>query len=204
MSTHPYLLIESQMLDSVSDWRGVLGTVACWVFFGPVILWSIFHRIRFDPAPEITLALWALVSGVGSICTLAGIRATYFAVTSSQLQIGRSPRETIVEFSEIESIVVGLPAQQSLFPRIGRYLPHSAPGHRRMARRRRNAIFIRLRGERYVALSIPRIIVANVESLNSTLLWLNRSKVVGADSYTPKEIKRLRNVCYYNRVRTMM
>ncbi|MGP0069683.1 MAG: hypothetical protein ACLQGP_39535 [Isosphaeraceae bacterium] len=118
------------------------------------------------------------------------------------MPIGRSPRETIVEFSEIESIVIGLPDQQSRFMRLGRFSHDSEPSYRRLAAVHRDTILLRLQNGYDVAWYISRAFITNADSLKTTLLQMNRSKGVGPESDTPREIRSLGNV-YFNKVRLM-
>ena len=176
--------------------------MAGWASLVLIVLWYFIHRLRWELSWEAFLVAWSLISGIGIIASWAAIRGTYFAVTPARLQIGRSPRETIVEFDEIESIVVGLPTQQSGILRLGRFSHFSQANYRKLAERRRDSIPLRLRGGNYLALYIPRAFIANPDTLKSTLLRRNRGKVVGAETYTPHETSRLGNV-NFNRVRMM-
>jgi small-conductance mechanosensitive channel len=150
MFTRQDTLVESQIRSNLSHWRGFLFIAAGWVSVAPVLIWYLAHHVRQELSWETTVAAWALIAVIGVVCTWTFIRSTYFAVTPSLLQIGRSPRETIVEFSEIESIVVGLPPQQSRLTPLIR-LSHYHEAYRRTDEARRQAILLRLRGGRYLA-----------------------------------------------------
>jgi hypothetical protein len=202
MFTRPDILVESQMRRNLCDWRGFRWIVAAWLAATAVLLWSLNQHLRLEPSIEITLTTWAIVSGIGIICTWATIRATYFEVTPNLLQVGRSQRETIVEFSDIESIVTSLPAQQSWLLRAGQVSHYNHLSYRMMAEKRQASVLLRLRGDKYLALHISPFLVTNAESVKSTLLSLNRSKILGTDSYTPEEVRSLGNI-YFNMVRTM-
>ena len=70
-------------------------------------------------------------------------------------------------------------------------------------RMRRDALFLRLSGgARSLALLISPVYFANVDEVRTSLLHRNRGKVVGPQSYTPEEIKRLESV-RFNVVRMM-
>jgi hypothetical protein len=202
MFTRPDILVESQTRTKLSHWRGFLLIAAAWFTFTPVVLWSLNQHLRLEPSTEITLATWAIVSGIGTFCIWTTIQTTYFAVTPNLLQVGRSPRETIVEFSEIESIVISLPAQQSWLLRAGQISHYNHLSYRMMAEKRKASVLLRLRGGKYLALHVSPFLVTNAESVQSALLSLNRSKILGADSYTPEEVRSLGNI-YFNMVRTM-
>ena len=196
----PDVLIESKIRAGLDHWRGFLLIAAFWMGLAPLVPWCFMHHYRVELSRETVLVIWTLIAGVGIIASWITIRNTYFAVMPGQLQIGRSPRETIVEFSEIESIVVGLPAYQSRLERISRFDHTTVALREKMARMRQEAIFLRLRDGHYLALYISRFLIANADALKSTLLTQNRSKVIGPDSYTPEEIKYMRNI-YYNMMR---
>jgi hypothetical protein len=193
------IVVESELRGSLGTWRGTLWIVAAWVCLPPLGVWGLAHHLHTEISFEYTLILSALITVVGIFCTLAMIHGTYFAITPTHLQVGRRPRETVIEFSDIESIVVGLPEQQSRLMRLARHSHYNALAYQEIVERRRDALLLRLRGGRYLALYIPPRLVGNAEMLRFTVLQVNRCKVVGADSYTPEEIKRLGNP-YFNRI----
>lgn len=132
--------VESRLRPGLSGWRGFFLTFLGWPVFAAAGVWALTYHFRAGPTREAALGLWALISGVGIIATWVTVRTAYIAVTPGQLQIGRSPRETIVEFSEIESLVEGLPAQHFLILKIGRFSPHNELASHRLAMMRRDAI----------------------------------------------------------------
>jgi hypothetical protein len=139
------------------------------------------------------LGLAGLIAGVGIVATRVSIRSSYLAVTPDSLEVGRRPRETVVDFAEIESIGEGLSVGESLFMRAGR-LEHTSRvviGH--LAAIRRDSLLIRLAGGRYLALYISPVHFASPDDLRMSLLERNCEKIVGADSYTQAEIRRLKN-----------
>jgi hypothetical protein len=186
---HPDVLVEAQVRSSPSYWllRLVLGSVLGFVLtaIGSGIL---VQGAGLRPSRPIFWLAWILVSGVVIVLTWASERRLYFAVTTHSLQIGRSPRETVVEFDEIESIVVGLPPKQ---PWWIRFNPKALGPSQYLSTLRRSAILMRLRGGRYLALNPLISDLANVPELTGTLLRLSRGKVLGQDSYTPEEIQFL-------------
>jgi hypothetical protein len=187
-------LVESELRTAFGTRWGILWIVAAWICLSPLVMWALAHHLHVEFAFEHSLLLSSLVAGTGIYCTLYAIRATYFAITRGRLQIGRSPRETIVEFADIESIVVGLPAQQSRLMRSARHVHSTAIAYQDMVDRRQGTVLIRLKGERHLALYVSPRLVANAVTLVSTFLQLNADKIVGPQSYTREEIKRLVNV----------
>ncbi len=173
--------------------RGAILIVAGWLAAAPFSVWAIADRIGADPSRETFLGLAALIAGVGIVATLVSIRSAYVAVTPDSLELGRRPRKTVVEFAEIGSIVEGLPAGESLSMRIGRLEHTSGVVIHRVAAIRRDSLLIRLAGGRYLALYLSPVHFTNTGELRMSLLERNRGKIVGADSYTPAEIRRLKN-----------
>lgn len=192
--------VESRLRAGLDGWRGAVLILAGWPIYAGLAIWLLNLHFHAGWTREVALGLWALVSTVAIIATWATIRTAHIAVAPNYLQIGRSPRETIVDFSEIESLVEGLPAQESAMMKMGRWSHYSAPAMERVSRLRREIIFLRLSGGRFLALYISTIVFANAHSLRMALLERNRNKLVGADSYTPEEIKRLGNVNFQNRI----
>jgi hypothetical protein len=200
MFSPPDALIESELRASLDHWRGFLLIAALWTSIGFVVPLYFTHHLHLELTREAELTVWSLIAGIGVIANWISVRRMYFAVMPGQLQIGRSPHETIVEFSEIESLVVGLPPDQSRLARIARF-DHTTAGARIVvAQMRREAVFIRLHSGHYLALYISTFWFANADALKSTLLQRNREKLIGADSYTPEEVKSLARV-YFNRVK---
>ncbi len=203
MFTPPDVLIESKMRASLDHWRGFLLIAALWTSIGLVIPLYFTHHFHMELSRETELTIWTLIAGIGMIANWISVRRMYFVIMPGQLQIGRSPHETIVEFSEIESIVVGLPGQLSRLERIARFDHITAGARQVIAQMRREALFIRLRSGHYLALSFPRFWIANTDALRSTVLQLNRNKVVGSNSYTPHDIKMLAGMNTFNKIRMM-
>jgi hypothetical protein len=196
MVVHSDQIVESKLRAGLSGWRAFLLVAAGWLAVGPLAVWLLVQHLRLDTPREIALGVGFLVSAIGIICMLIVFRTAYFAIARDQLQIGRSPRETIVSFAEIESIVEGLPAQQSLTIRSGRISHYSEMSYRKLAHMRGDAIFLRLSGGRYLAFYISSSLFANAHTVRMCLLERNRSNLVGDDSYTPEEVKRLGNVAF--------
>jgi hypothetical protein len=193
-------LIESEIRASLDRSRGFLLIAALWTWAGFIVPLCFTHHLHLELSRETGLTVWSVIAGVGTIANWISVRRMYFAVMPGQLQVGRSPHETIIEFSEIESLVVGLPPDQSRMARIARF-DHMTSGARKVVEQmRRDAVFIRLRSGHYLALYISTFWFANADALKSTLLQRNREKVIGADSYTPEEVKSLARV-YFNKVK---
>jgi hypothetical protein len=153
--------VESRLRAGLDGWRGALLIVAGWLAAAPFSVWAVADRLGANPSRETFLGLAGLIAGVGIVATLVSIRSSYLAVTPDSLQIGRPPRETVVEFAEIESIVEGLPAGESLWMRVGRLERTSGAAMHHVAAMRRDALLIRLVVGRYLALYISPVHFAN-------------------------------------------
>jgi hypothetical protein len=183
----PDTVVESRLRAGLDGWRGALLIVGFWLAAAPFLVWAVADRLGADPSRETFLGLAGLIAGVGIVATLVSIRSAYLAVTPDSLQLGRRPSETVVELAEIESIVKGLPVGKPWWMRTGGVL------NSRVAAIRRDSLLIRLAGGRYLALYISPVHFANHNELRKSLLERNRDKIVGPDSYTPAEIRRLKN-----------
>jgi hypothetical protein len=191
----PYtdFIVEARLRGGLSGWRGALLFVGGWSVYGPLAVWLLGEHLRLHPSSETVQRMGLVIATAGIIGTWTICHFSYFAVAPAQLQIGRSPRETVIEFSEIESIVEGLPAQQSLLMRMGGH-GEMAGALAMIARMRKEALLLRLTGGRFLAFYVSPFYFANVDEVRMTLLERNRNKVLARDSYTPEEIKRLGSV----------
>jgi hypothetical protein len=193
MLARPDVLVESQVRSSLNYWlaRLLLAAILAFVLTALGYFGILVQVVGLKPSRPIFWLVWVLVCTVILGLTWASERRLYFAVMPRSLQIGRSPRETIVEFSEIESIVVGLPPK---LPWWVRFNPKALGARSYLSTLRRGAILMRLHGGRYLALNMRISDLANVPELTATLLRLNRDKVLGQDSYTPEEIQFLQGI----------
>jgi hypothetical protein len=196
--SHPVrndVLVEAQVRSSFGYWlaRFVLGAVLGFVVTA-IGLGILVKFMGLEPSRPMFWLAAVVISGAVVGLTWASERRLYFAVTPHSLEIGRSPRETIVEFDEIESIVVGLPPKQ---PWWIRFNPKASGVKQYLSALRRGAILVRLRGGRYLALNLLISDLASVPELTETLLRLNRAKLRGQESYTPEEVGFLQ-VTRYN------
>jgi hypothetical protein len=199
MSVRSDATVESRPRKIVSGWRGTLLIVGALPLYFAFLVWVLRLHYHTGWSDELAFGLWGLLSGIGIIVAWVTIRTAYMAVAPDQLQIGRSPRETIVSFSEIESLVEGLPEQKFLMMKLGRYSHYSGPAIEKVAAMRREAILLRLSGGRFLALYISPVLIVNGDELRACLLERNRTRIVAATRYTPEEIKRLNNVSF-NRI----
>jgi hypothetical protein len=79
---------------------------------------------------------------------------------------------------------------------VGRLEHASGAVIHRVAAMRRDSLLIRLAGGHYPALCISPVHFANPYELRMSLLERNRHNIVGADSYTPEEPRRLKNAAF--------
>ncbi len=181
------------MRGGLSGWRGALLFVGGWMIYGPLTVWLVGVYLHLHPSHEIITGVGTCIAALGMIGCWSVCHFSHFAVAPTLLQIGRSPRETVIDFSEIESIVVGLPPLQSLLMRVGRH-GEMAGAMAAAEWVRRETIYLRLTGGRYLALYVSPVYFANAGEVRTSLVQRNRSKVKGRESYTPEESKRLVSV----------
>ena len=189
MPPHIDVIVEARLRGGLSGWRGAPLFVGGWSLYGPLAVWLLGEHLLLRPSGETVLRMGLLIATAGIIGTWTICHFSYFAVTPTQLQIGRSPRETVIEFSEIDSIVEGLPPQRSLLMRMGGH-GELAGAFAVIARMRKEALLLRLTGGRFLALYVSPVYFANVDEVRMSLVKANRNKLLGRDSYTPEEINR--------------
>ncbi|HEY5744317.1 MAG TPA: hypothetical protein VIS99_17465 [Terrimicrobiaceae bacterium] len=151
-------------------------------------LTAVFFAWKGDPVeslfhPSFGMFLWI----AGTVC-FAGwfaIRAPHtmtWTLTETSLRQGKYGRGVVILFDEIESIVIGLPDLSPLLKFSRNYV--------QMARDRKRAFFVRLRGRRVIQLTFVTFHYRGGEKLMEEFLRLNFAKVVGRATYTPDELRK--------------
>jgi hypothetical protein len=134
--------------------------------------------------PSIALFLW--IAGTIAFAGWNAIRAPRlltWTLTENSLRRGKTGRDLVIQFDEIESIVVGLPGLSAPLIKLSR-------NYWEMVRERGKALFVRLRGGRVIQLSLSTFHYHGGEKLMKEFLRLNATKVVGFGTYSFEERKR--------------
>ncbi|MEQ1631755.1 MAG: hypothetical protein ABL997_05250 [Planctomycetota bacterium] len=153
------------------------------------------------PTPHECRVAWAVTSAAIAGLMLRFDRTMlYFELTTSCLQLGRGSGAHVIRFSDLDSIVMGLPDRIPTWMRWLGHLPRVRAAVKTFRTMRANAIYLRCRDGRFVPLSLASAWLQNGALLHSTLLELLEQKVVGPDSYTDEETAALERP-RWNRVR---
>ena len=177
--------------------------IACFVFTSVLLIptSSLFHY--HVSRPQI-LASWATVTlAISALAYVRDYRRLYYTLTSETLIWGRGNSAEIIPFSEIDSIVTGLPDRLPWWIRIQRF--GGGPGtYQVLAARWKSVPVLRLRGSRYLPLDTGtgRLFFRDFDTLVAELLRLNAPKVTGPGSYDEREIRCL-VAARYNIIKTI-
>lgn len=163
------------------------------IIFTAVLLIPVLGLLHHHPSRRLILTSWIIVTLAISIwaCT-RDYRRLHFTLTSNALVWGRGNAAVLIPFSEIDSIVTGLPDRlpwwiqiQRYFGGLGVWQTHSV--------RWKNVPVLRLSGSRYLPLDpgSGRLFLSRFDALVAELLRLNAHKVVDRRSYTEGEVRSL-------------
>ena len=168
--------------------------------FGIGIAAQVFtFKLGLPGAIAIFIACTLLIAS----CTLFyDLRKPHFILTSRSLQLGARASAQAIPFSEIESIVIGLPAQTPWWFWILRFNPEGRNAYQSLMRARETTALLRLTGGRYVALNVATGTMRNGRELMAALVHLNQEKIVGPETYTPLETKCFR-LARFNTIATL-
>lgn len=168
--------------------------------FNAMILLGLGGLLGFKPTGAQLLGGWAITTALLTFFALnIDRRKPHFELTDSTLRIGRGAYATVIPLEEIESAVFGLPAHTPWWFRIMRFAPQSRGTHGFISMTRANTLFLRFGSGRYVPLCLYYTWMQNGRELMEALRERLREKLVGAESYTPAEMKALR-LAKFNRV----
>ena len=149
------------------------------------------------------LKIWGIITFVIILwCVLRDPHVLTWTLTKTDIRRGKNRADLVIQFDEIESIVLGLPPQLPCFFRISRFLPGSRGAYRNLVALRSMALLLRLRGGRIMPLNFMTAQYQNGQIFMEAFLRLNASKVIGSESYTDAEIRRL-STAALNRIVTV-
>ena len=143
-------------------------------------------------SPPAILAAWGAVTLAVAVWAYGrDIRRLCYTLLPDSLLLGRGDWATVIPFAEIESVVLGLPDKLPWWIRIQRFNPQGRAILRNAVLARSRTILLRLRGDRYLPLCLTSPFLEGGAELKAGLLRLNGHKVVGAETYTEREIDGL-------------
>jgi hypothetical protein len=155
----------------------------------------------FDPKtieaipPQLVIAIWIVLTiSIALWACARDYRRMFFILTTSSLKLGGSLNRAEVRFEEIDSIVLGLPAQQSKWIRILVFVS----GNNVISIYRNQCILIRLSGRRYLPLLPISGLLKNLDMLTREFLNRNAHKVVGRETYSDLEKAKLGGFVHFN------
>jgi len=150
-----------------------------------------------EPSRPLIIAIWGcLTLAVLAYCILHDPQVLTWTITKNELRRGKKRNDIVIPFEEIESIVTGMPLQCPWYLQPTRF----HPGYRNLLVLRKTALLLRLQGGRLLPLNLMTAQYENGYALMEYLLRSNDSKVVGPESYTEAEIRRLTSAIGFNRI----
>ncbi len=149
------------------------------------------------------LMAWGIITLLIIVwCVLRDSHVLTWTLTETDLRRGKNQDDLVIPFDDIESIVLGLPPRLPWFFRIARFHPRSRGAYRNLMVLRSTAFLLRLRDGRIMPLNFMTAQYQNGQAFMEAFLRLNASKVIGPESYTDAEIRRL-GVAPLNRIVTV-
>jgi len=115
----------------------------------------------------------------------------YYTLSISTLSIGRATNAVSISFSEINSIVLALPDQLPWWIRIQRFNPKDRAAYKSLIRARELTALLRLSQNHYLPLNLAYNFLDNGPQFMTEFLYRMRSKIVGHETYTDREIDAL-------------
>jgi hypothetical protein len=166
--------------------------------FNAMILLGLGGLLDLKPTGAQLLGGWAITTALITLFALnIDRRKPHFELTDSTLRIGRGSHATVIPLVEIESAVFGLPRHTPWWFRMMRFV--NLREYDSISKARANSLFIRFGEHRHVPLCLCYTWMQNGRELMETLRARLRHKTVGAESYTPAEVKAL-GLAKFNRV----
>ena len=173
------------------------------IVFSALLVGGIGGHFGYKPTRPEMLECFIIIATLFTLFALnIDRRKPHYELTDTTLRIGRSSYATVIPLAEIESAVFGLPAHTPWWFRMLRYGSRSHGTYQFITVARANSLFIRFSNHRYVPLFLYYHWMHNGPELMNALRERLREKTVGAESYTPAEVKAL-GLPVLNRVKTL-
>lgn len=168
------------------------------IVFTAVLVMPISNLLHYRPSPRLLWTCWIILTlCISAWAYVRDYRRLHYTLTSDALIWGRGNAGVVIPFSEIESIVIGLPDQLPWWIRLQRYFGRSGI-YRAHAAYWKNVPVLKLSGSRYLPLAVgqARLFLRGFDALVAELLRLNSSKIVNSSSYDEMEVRALVAVRY--------
>jgi hypothetical protein len=158
--------------------------------FTAVLIRPFFLLFGFDLSGRpLILTLVAVTIILSGWAYLHDYRRLCYTLFPDSLSLGRGTSRVRIPFSDIQSIVLGVPERMSWIMRIQRFNPKGRGVYRNIVRARCLTVLLRLRGGRYLPLNVAFSSLANGTTLMAEFLRLNEARIVGHETYTEREIE---------------
>lgn len=142
----------------------------------------------WQPKPPMIIGLWlALSLAIMVWCAVRDPELLTWTLTEMDLRRGRHAQQVVLSFDEIESIIVGVPPVLPWYLRWMRLHPNGNAA----LQIRSASILVRLQGGRRIPLNFVTGQFVDGPSFMDRFLQLHQDKLVGQDTYTPAERKKL-------------
>jgi hypothetical protein len=133
------------------------------------------------------LCVWGVLVATFMACVIHMARQMTWTLTATDLRQGKRRPVVVFRFDEIESMVIGVPMRPPRFPRGEKILPVLQS----IRELHRTSVLVRLQGGRRILLNLLSAQFRNGPLLTRQFLQLNEAKVVGADTYTERELSKM-------------
>ncbi len=140
------------------------------------------------PSPAMIWSAWGcLLVVVMTWCCIYDPELLTWTLTTTDLRRGKKWPKVIFRFDDVESIVIGVPPHMPWFLSWG--CIH--PAFRRAWALRCLSVFVRLRGGRRIPLNLLSRQFLDGYMLMEQFVRLHATKVVGHDTYTDQELRKM-------------
>ena len=178
---------------STQYWLGLLFIPVATFIFTAMAL-GLYGRLMKDAviSRNDVLMAWVIITIVVILwCILRDPHVLTWTLTETEPRRGKNQDDLVIPFADIESIVLGLPPRLPWFFRITRFDPHGHGMYDKLVLLRRTAFLLRLRGGRMMPLNFMTFQYQNGRTFMEAFLRLNTAKIVGPESYTQAEMRKL-------------
>jgi hypothetical protein len=140
------------------------------------------------PSRPVLIGAWAGVSAIVMVwCAIRDPELLTWTLTTSDLRRGKRRQVVMFNFEDVESIVIGVPPRLPWFLRWMKF----HPAYGRAVSVRSASIFVRFHGKRRIPLNFVTGQFVDGRELMEQFVRLNSVKVVGQDSYSEQELRKL-------------
>jgi hypothetical protein len=166
--------------------------------FAGLMLSALLHAVvtnwlDFQPAQHEVQAMWATATALLTLLVIRFDRTRlHYELTDTALQLGRGNSAQVLHFTELDSVVLGLPPHTPRWLRWMHFHPRIRASLRNLEDQRATALYLRFRDGRFLPLTLNFRWLDRGPELMAALRERLRESFVAHDSYTADEVAALK------------